>query len=185
MKRVVVYVAILGCVCVLESCGSSKKIEKTPIDTYVMPCSELKSGDGVIRAWALGSSDNEATARKKAQAMASAELAAILGKTVKSTTEDYTAALSEGLSSESKSFFSEKNKIVVSQTLKGSAIVCDRWTKDENTGQYTNYIVMELRGEEYLKNLYEAMQDKKAVSIDKVLLEKLFLKHIDGIETGM
>ena len=180
MKRIIVYASIIGSTCVLGSCSSSKKIEKSPIDTYVMPCSDLKSGNGVIRAWASGSSDNEMAARKKAQAAASAELAAILEKTVKTTTEDYTSTLSEGQASESKSFFNEKTQITVEKTLKGATIVCDRWVKDEKTGQHTNYIVMELRGEEYLKSLYEEMS--KGSSIDKVLLEKLFMKNIDSIE---
>lgn len=180
MKKTVLYGAILGCICLLGSCGSSKKIEKSPVDTYVMPCSELKSGDGVIRAWASGSSDNEMTARKKAQAAASAELAAMLEKTVKTTTEDYISTLSEGQASESKSFFNEKTRITVEKTLKGATIVCDRWVKDEKTGQHTNYIVMELRGEEYLKSLYEEMS--KVSSIDKALLEKLFIENIDSIE---
>lgn len=180
MKKTVLYGAILGCICLLGSCGSSKKIEKSPVDTYVMPCSELKSGDGVIRAWASGNSDNEMTARKKAQAAASAELAAMLEKTVKTTTEDYISTLSEGQASESKSFFNEKTRITVEKTLKGATIVCDRWVKDEKTGQHTNYIVMELRGEEYLKSLYEEMS--KVSSIDKALLEKLFIENIDSIE---
>lgn len=181
MKRIIVYAAILGSACLLGSCGSSKKVEKTPIETYVMPCSELKSGDGVLRAWASGSSDSEMAARKKAQAAASAELAAILEKTVKTTTEDYITALSEGLATESKSFFNEKTHITVEKTLKGAVIACERWAKDEKTGQHTNYIVMELRGEEYLKSLYEELNKNTSIAIDKVLLKKLFLNHIDNI----
>lgn len=183
MKINKIYALIVGSVLVLGGCSTSKKtLETTPIDTYVMPCTDLKSGDGIIRAWASGSSDNEMTARKKAQASASAELAAILEKTVKSTTEDYTTALSEGLSSESKSFFSEKTQIVVNQTLKGATIVCDRWNKNEENGQYTNYIVLELKGEEYLMKLFDELKNNNITSIDKELLKKLFLKQIDSID---
>ena len=70
----------------LGSCAS-KKVQKSPIKTFVMPCSQLVSSDGVLRAWAVGKSDNENTARKKAQTEAAAELAAILGRTVEATTE--------------------------------------------------------------------------------------------------
>ena len=56
----------------MSSCGSSKKVEKSPIKTFVMPCSQLVSSDGVLRAWAVGKSDNENTARKKAQTEAAA-----------------------------------------------------------------------------------------------------------------
>lgn len=163
----------------LCSCGSSKKVEKSPIKTFLMPCSELVSGDGVLRAWASGKSDNEMAARKKAQVAASAELAAMLGRTVKATTENYTASLSESGTGASKSLLVEKTNVAVNQSLKGAAIVCDRWVKDETSGQYSNYLVMELRGEEYLNILYEELSKNSNVSVDKELLKELFFKYID------
>lgn len=179
MKKILVWSAAIWMGVAIVGCGSSKKAHKSPIATYVMPCSEYVSGDGVLRAWAIGKSDNEATARKKAQAMASAELAAMLAKTVATTTEDYTTALSEGLVAASKSLLSEKSKQTVEKTLSGATIVCDRWNKDEQSGQYTNYIVMELKGDEYLKNLYEELGKNSSVSIDQTLLRKLFFKNIE------
>lgn len=179
MKRILVGSVVVCMALTMVGCGSAKKAAKSPIATYVMPCSEYVSGDGVLRVWAIGKSDSEATARKKAQAMASAELAAMLAKTVATTTEDYTTALSEGLVAASKSLLSEKSKQTVEKTLSGAAIVCDRWNKDEQSGQYTNYIVMELKGEEYLQNLYEELSRGSAVSVDQALLRKLFFKNIE------
>ncbi len=179
MKKILVWSVAIWMSVAIVGCGSSKKALKSPIATYVMPCSEYVSGDGVLRAWAVGKSDNEATARKKAQAMASAELAAMLAKTVATTTENYTTALSEGLVAASKSLLSEKSKQTVEKTLSGATIVCDRWNKDEQSGQYTNYIVMELKGDEYLKNLYEELGKNSSVSIDQALLQKLFFKNIE------
>lgn len=174
------YYAILALnVFVLCSCGSSKRIEKSPIETFVMPCSEMVSGNGVLRAWASGKSDNETAARKKAQIAVSADLAAMLGKVVQATTEDYTTNLSENRMGLSKSLLDDKTKVVVEQSLKGATIVCDRWVKDDSTGQYTNYLVMELQGEEYLKSLYEELKKSGVTEIDKDLLEDLFLKNID------
>jgi hypothetical protein len=63
--------------------------------------------------------------------------------------------------------------------LKGAAIVCDRWNKDESTGQYTNYMVMELRGEEYLKALYKELDKNSSMSVDRKLLDKMFLEQIN------
>ena len=124
-------------------------------------------------------SDSEASARKKAQMAASAELAAILAKTVESTTEEYSTILSEGMSSESKSLLTDKTKITVNQTLAGATIVFDRWDKDEKTGQFINYIVLELKGDDYLKNLYKELEKNDAATVDRDLLQRLFLKHID------
>ena len=90
MKHYVLWGLIVAAFFLLSSCGSSKKIqEKSPVATFIMPGADLVSGNGVLRGWGSGRSDSEASARKKAQMAASAELAAILAKTVESTTEEY------------------------------------------------------------------------------------------------
>ena len=82
MKHYVLWGLIVAAFFLLSSCGSSKKIqEKSPISTYIMPGADLISGNGILRGWGSGRSDSEASARKKAQMAASAELAAILAKT--------------------------------------------------------------------------------------------------------
>lgn len=177
MKKTILFAMCAMALMLFGSCRSSKT-EKSPIKTYVMPCSENVSGNGVLRAWASGSSDNETAARKKALASASAELAAMLSKTVNSTTEDYTSALNESESGMSKSFLSDKTKITIEKTLSGATIICDRWNKSDD-GQYTNYIVLELKGEEYMKALYEELSKSSNTSVNKELLKELFMKNID------
>lgn len=182
MKIFLLYATILlaGSLC-MTGCSSSKKAEKSPIKTFVMPCSELKSGDGVLRAWGSGSSDSEISARKKAQVTAAADLAAMLSRTVDATTEEYTAALSDAQQqARSKSLLTDKTKVTVSKTITNASIACDRWTKDEQTGQYTNYIVLEIDGDDYIKLLAEELNKDKNTSIDMELLEKIFMKHIEG-----
>ncbi len=176
MKKIILFAVCVLAMAAFSSCRSSK--EKSPIKTFVMPCSEYTKGDGALRAWASGASDNETTARKKALATASAELAAMLSKTIKQTTEDYSSALTEGENVLSKSFMNDKVKITVEKSIEGATIICDRWNKDEN-GQYTNYIVLELKGNDYLKALYEELSKNSDVSVDKELLQKLFLENIN------
>ena len=176
MKKIILFAVCVLAMATFSSCRSSK--EKSPIKTFVMPCSEYTKGDGALRAWASGASDNETTARKKALATASADLAAMLSKTIKQTTEDYSSALTEGENVLSKSFMNDKVKITVEKSIEGATIICDRWNKDEN-GQYTNYIVLELKGNDYLKALYEELSKNSDVSVDKELLQKLFLDNIN------
>ena len=176
MKKIILFAVCVLAMATFSSCRSSK--EKSPIKTFVMPCSEYTKGDGALRAWASGASDNETTARKKALATASAELAAMLSKTIKQTTEDYSSALTEGENVLSKSFMNDNVKITVEKSIEGATIICDRWNKDEN-GQYTNYIVLELKGNDYLKALYEELSKNSNVSVDKELLQKLFLENIN------
>jgi len=180
MKHYALWVIFLVLFFSLVGCGSSKKVQETsPVSTFIMPGSEYVSGNGVLRGWGSGKSDSEASARKKAPMMASAELAAMLSKTVEATVEEYTTVLSEGMSSASKSLLQDKTKVTVKKTLVGATIVFDRWTQDEQTGQYTNYIVLELKGAEYLDALYKELGKNNEDSIDKELLQRLFLKSID------
>ena len=86
--------------------------------------------------------------------------------------------MTEANKAASKSFLSDRTKITVDKTISGATIICDRWNKDEN-GQYTNYIVLELKGAEYLKALYEELSKNQEVQIDKQLLEELFMKNIN------
>ena len=179
MKKIAFYSALALCCFGFAACSSSKKVEKSPIKTFVMPCQEFVSGDGALRAWASGTSDSEMTARKKAQVAAATGLATQLQRTLLATVEDYTTTLGKAMTAESKTFFNERIKSVTSQTLKGTAIVCERWHKDETTGQYTNYMVMELRGEEFLEQVYNQLQKSGTTGVDKNLLEKLFIENIN------
>ena len=176
MKKIILFAVCALAMAALGSCRSSK--EKSPIKTFVMPCSEYTKGDGALRAWASGVSDNETTARKKALAAASAELAAMLSKTVEQTTEDYSSALTESENVLSKSFMSDKTKITVEKSISGATIICDRWNKDDN-GQYTNYIVLELKGTDFLKALMDEIKKDNSADVDNKLLEELFMKNIN------
>lgn len=180
MKKIAYVMLPLVALC-MTACGSSKEVKReSPIETFVMPCSDLKSGDGLLRAWGVGRSDNEATARKKARMQASAELAEQLEQVVLYTAKDYTADLTEGMDAASKSYVASTIEVVVRQTLKGSAIVCDEWHRDGQTGLFTNYVTIELNGEEFLNNLYKELRPEISAGVDKSLLKRLFLKHING-----
>lgn len=178
MKKIAYVMVAIVALC-MTACGSSKKVEReSPIETFVQPCSELKTADGMLRAWGMGRSDNETTARKKARMQASAELAEQLQQVVLSAAEDYTTELSEGMDAASKRLLESTVKTVTKQTLTGTAIVCDEWHKDEQTGLVTNYVTMEINGEEFLNNLYKKLDDNGSANVDKDLLKRLFLKRI-------
>lgn len=178
MKKIA-YVMVAVVALSMTACGSSKKVEReSPIETFVQPCSELKTADGMLRAWGMGRSDNETTARTKAKMQASAELAEQLQQVVLATAEDYTTELSGGIDAASKRLLESTVKTVTKQTLTGTVIVCDEWHKDEQTGLITNYVTMEIDGEEFLNNLYKKLEDNKLVNVDKELLTRLFMKQI-------
>ena len=81
------------------------------------------------------------------------------------------------MEAESRTFLKDKVKVTVNETLQGAVIVWDEWTRDEATGQYANYITLELQGEEFLKKLFEKLG--KSSQLDEELARKLFLQHIE------
>lgn len=161
------------------SCKSSKDTaKKSPINTYVQPCSDLIQSDTIMRTWAMGRSDSETTARKKATTMAYADLASMLEKTVGSMVEEYSATLSEGKQAASKELLLQKTITTSNRVVKGARIVCDQWANDESTGQYANYIVMEITPDTYIRMLSDEMK-KAGNTVDDALLKELFIKHIN------
>lgn len=160
------------------SCKSSKDlVKRSPVDTYIQPCSDLAQSDTILRAWAMGRSDSETTARKKALTMAYADLAGMLEKTVGSMVEEYSTILSEGRQGASRELLLQKTITTSNKVVKDARIVCDQWANDEASGQYTNYIVVEIHPDTYVRMLSDEMK-KTGTSVDDTLLKELFIKHI-------
>lgn len=172
MKKYTFFVIMAMAAATFCSCGSTK----SPIKTFVMPCSDCVKADDALRVWAAGTSDSETTAHKKAMATASAELAALLSKTVNTITEQYTTILNDGREGQSKSLLDEKSIIAVKQVINGATIVCDEWTQNEK-GQYTNYIVLELKGNKIIEAITKSAETEER-KVEQELLNKLFQKNL-------
>jgi major membrane immunogen (membrane-anchored lipoprotein) len=168
----------------IVSCGSSKKAAQKPAKTVVQPGADLLGAPDVLRAWAVGVSDSQMTAKKKAMAAASSELAQMLNSVVKTTIDDYCVALSDGESVEAKKeFLSRKCSIVSEQLLVGVRPVFDQLEMAGADGKYRNYVVLELSAEEFIKRLSDSigqMQDAKNVDIDTKLLNDIFIKKVNS-----
>ena len=166
----------------LVSCGASKKVATKPVATYIQPGADLLNAPNVLRAWAMGVSDSEMTAKKKAVVSASSQLAQMLNSAVKTTIDDYCVSLSEGEVAKSKEYLSHKTNLVSEQVLTGARPVFDQWEPKDEKGMYRNYVVLELSGEEFIKKLFEAMNDAQAsnVKVDEKLLNELFLKAVNA-----
>ncbi len=187
MKHISI-LAIIASLLLMSSCGPAKQAAETnSIATYTLPGADLVTGDGLIRGWGVGKSDSEASAHKKAQMQASAALAAILEQIVQSTTEEYTTVLSEGDEAGSMSLLNQYIKVTTDKTLNGATTIFDRWGEKTADGQYVNYVVMELKGEEFLQALYKVIEEQtqqqpENKGIDKNKLEEIFNKHINSVK---
>ncbi|MGN1210888.1 MAG: hypothetical protein ACI4TM_04325 [Candidatus Cryptobacteroides sp.] len=184
MKLRNLIIAIMACATVI-SCGTAKKAANAPaqkpVETYIQPGADLLGAKDVLRSWAVGISDSEPTARKKALAAASAELGQMLQKAVNTTIENYCVSLNEGEQGKSKEFLSEKTQIVSNQVLTGVIPIFDQWEPKDAEGMYRNYIVLELVGSDFINKLREELnKTDNSVKIDEKLLNELFLKAINS-----
>ena len=167
----------------MVSCGASGKVAKKPVKTYVQPGSELLNAPNVLRAWAVGISDSEMTAKKKAWASASSELARMLNSAVTTTVEDYCVELSDGDVTAFKEFFSQKCDIVSKQLLVGVRQVFDQWEPKDAEGMHKNYVVLELSADEFIKSLLDSINQSpvaSGVKVDEKLLKEIFVKKINS-----
>ena len=167
----------------LVSCGAAKKAVQKPVETYVQPGSHLLGKKDVLRAWAVGVSDSEMTAKKKAIAAASSELAQMLNAAVTTTIEDYCVALSEGEVAASKEFLSQKSTIISKQLLVGVRQIFDQWEPKDAEGMHKNYVVLELSADEFIKSLLDSINQAPVASnvkVDEKLLKEIFVKKINS-----
>lgn len=166
----------------LVSCGPSRKVAQKKVDTYVQPGAHLLNKQGVLRAWAMGISDSEMTAKRKALTAASSQLAQMLNSVVKTTIDDYCVSLSEGEVAKSKEYLSQKVTLVSEQVLVGARPIFDQFEAKDEQGMYKNYVVLELSAQDFIKKLVEAMSADKSsnVKIDEALLNEMFIKAINA-----
>lgn len=163
----------------LVSCGASKKVAQKPVKTYIQPGAELLDAPDVLRAWAMGISDTEMTAKKKAVVAATSELSLMLGSAVTTTVEDYCVALSAGEKAKSKEYLNQKTKVICKQVIVGARTIYDRWEPKDAEGMYRNYVVLEISAEDFLKSLIASLSESQ-VDVDEELLTELFMKAINS-----
>jgi hypothetical protein len=180
MRRIAIMIlsAIL-----LVSCGSSGKVAKKPVKTYVQPGADLLDAPGVLRAWAVGVSNSEMTAKKKAMASATAELGRMLNSAVITTIDAYCVALGDEEAEVSKTFLSQKSNIVSEQILVGVRQIFDQWEPADENGMHKNYVVLELSAEEFIKKLIESInqsQNSGSINIDEKRLGEIFIEQVNS-----
>lgn len=173
---------LLSAMVVCSASAKSKTTRKLKKSTFSQPGIELVTGskDGNIRAWASGTADSETAARMLAMKNASAELAEMVQKTVESTVNSYLLVEIEGSSASSKEATSKQVQTLASQQLTGATQIFDAWLPVDENGMYKNYIVLELKGDEFIDKLYNdynnANPDKK---LDKKRLDESFEKSLE------
>ena len=159
-------VLLLSLVMGFTSCKSHKVVPKGE-EAIEIPCNgpEFFSKKGIIRATAMGESQDQMLAKKKAQANSREQLAATLNVTIKSVVDNYYSSRAISNAEQAKTRFEGLTRQVVDQQLSGVATICEKFTKTrQNT--YKCYIAQELNGEEVLKGIQNRISSDEKLRLD-------------------
>ena len=119
----------------------------------------------MIRASAMGESQDQMLAKKKAQANSREQLAATLSVTIKTVVDNYYSSKAVDNVEQAKTRFEGLTRQVVEQQLSGVATICEKFTKTkQNT--FKCYIAQELNGEEILKGIQNKISNDDKLRLD-------------------
>jgi phosphopantetheine adenylyltransferase len=171
----------------ITSCGSSGKMtqsqEKALGDEIVTPCSdeEFHTDKTTFRATGIGSSLDLTTSKRKANLIASSNLAASVNQLIKSGIERYAGERQIGDKITFTEKYSDMAKQLVNQEINNVAIVCTK-TYQKN-GKYTTYIAIEVAKSELLNKISSNIakeakddQDFEAYKFQQSLEKEAFMQ---------
>lgn len=168
MKRRFYVVAVLAGV-FMYACGGQKAlVQKSQEDVEVnVPCSgiEYMTDAEHFRANAMGISNSQEIASQKAMTAARAKLASAIQTTVKTVTDNYVSSYESNQQEEAKGRFQSLTREVVSQTLNGVKVICQKMMKSPE-GQYKAYVAIELGGMDVVKALNNKISNDDKLRID-------------------
>lgn len=160
---------VLSVSAMLVACGGQKQmVQKSQGDVEVIvPCSGpeyLPDGEH-FRASAMGLSNSQEIASQKAMTAARAKLAAAIQLRVKTVTDNYISSYEAGQQEEAKGRFQSLTREVVTQTLNGVKVICQKIMKSPE-GQYKAYVAIELGGMDVVKALNNKVSNDDKLRID-------------------
>lgn len=186
--RSIFMLAAMAAFIIIGGCKSKEKVAKveeqgeTLIEVY---CSgpEYQSDNEFFRANQLGESVDQATAKKKAQSNAKADLASAIESQMKIVIDNYVNSRELNNLEEAEERFESLSREVVNQKLTGIKTICEKTTKT-NDGKYKTYIAIELAGDELMSALNERLSKdaKLKIDYDYEQFKKTFEKEMDKLE---
>ena len=164
---------LLGAALVIgtASCGSKKKTVNPTLAPgeveIVQYCTgpEYMTDATHFRANGTGLSTDRQVAKDKALVAARAELATEINATIKRVTDRYNSSYNLGEDDETRGKFQDLVRQVVSQSLNGSVVICDKLTRNDQ-GKYRSYVCVELKGEDFANNLKNGISKDEKLRTD-------------------
>ena len=148
-------------------CKTSKPVVPKGEEAVELPCSgpEFFTKKGIIRASAVGESQDQMLAKKKAQANSREQLAATLNVTIKNVVDNYYSSKAIENVEQAKTRFEGLSRQVVEQQLSGVATICEKLTKTK-TGTYKCYLAQELSGDDIVKGIGAKISGDEKLRLD-------------------
>ncbi|MFP4041471.1 MAG: hypothetical protein ACLFPH_01130 [Bacteroidales bacterium] len=172
----------------LSSCGSKKKAtnvaeEEEERITFYCDGPEYRTDKKAFRANAVGESQDQMTARKKAMSNAKSALAGQVQTVIKGTTDNYVNSREFNNVEEVEERFESLTREVINQQLNDVRTICQEHTRTKD-GKYKTYLAIEMG----LDALEEALdnrlsRDKRLkVDYDYEKYKETFDKEMEKLE---
>ena len=167
--KLLMFSAALVSFSVLSSCGSKKNDNPYGDVDINEPCQGIeysKNSNGVFKASGYGESENRNIAEKRALILAKNKLAGNIETKIKSVTDQYVKSNTLGNKEESMDKLEAMAREVISQSLQGINITCQKLRQSNKTGNYKFYVAIELSSADILKNYNKALSENESLKVD-------------------
>lgn len=150
----------------------------------ITPCSDVDfhSDAKFFRGTGIGTSQDQATAKSKANLDAARNLAASINRTLKGVADRYTNERQIGANSEFEQKFEDMTRDVVNQEMNNVSTVCSKMFQDKE-GKYKAYQALEVAKDELLNNIKDKISkdQKLQLDYDKQKFENIFNEEMDKL----
>ena len=172
----------------LSSCGSKKKAtnvaaEEEELVTFYCDGPDYRTDKKAFRSNAIGESQDQMVARKKAMSNAKSALAGQIQTVIKGTTDNYVNSREFNNVEEVEERFETLTREVINQQLNDVRTICQKHTRTKS-GKYKTYLAIEMSTdalEEALNN--RLSKDKRLrVDYDYEKYKETFEKEMEKLE---
>ncbi|MFP3859534.1 MAG: hypothetical protein ACLFUW_01820 [Bacteroidales bacterium] len=154
----------------LSSCGSKKKAtnvaeEEEERITFYCDGPEYRTDKKAFRANAVGESQDQMTARKKAMSNAKSALAGQVQTVIKGTTDNYVNSREFNNVEEVEERFESLTREVINQQLNDVRTICQEHTRTKD-GKYKTYLAIEMGMDALEEALDNRLSRDKRLKVD-------------------
>ena len=183
------YILLFFALATIYSCKSKQGLSvedqgEVLIEQY---CSGDKyfSDKNTFRGNALGESQDQMAAKKKARSNAQAELAKTISSTMKIVGDNYVNSTEFNNKEEVTETFNEMSRTAVNETLNGVVTICEKMTRTPD-GKYKCYMALELAAEKLASKYHERLSkdEKIKANYNYEKFKETFEKEMEKLSNG-